>query len=110
MPNIYAAVRATPERLAFFRWGQQRAQSGETVGGHYAERHQFGQRFLDLRPQQAGAVDDFIALDGRSSAKSEHRRFVGFRLCRERVVARLAKMRTSISRHTLRPFTRATPR
>ena len=61
MPNSARRWRRrAAEGLALLGRREQRAQSGEAVGGHDAERHQFGQRFLDLRAQQAGAVDDLV--------------------------------------------------
>ena len=51
---------AAAERPALFRRGEQRAQSGEAVRGRDAQRDELRQRFLDLRAQQARALDDLV--------------------------------------------------
>ena len=61
MPDSGAAVAAAAaEGRALFGRGQQRPQSGETVRGRDAERDQLGERFLDLRAQETGALDDLV--------------------------------------------------
>ena len=56
-----AAPSAPPrDQLALAGGNQQRPQPGETVGGRQTQRHQFGQRLLDLGAQQPGAGDQFI--------------------------------------------------
>ena len=62
MPNVAVRRRRRAPAIGLRSVGrhQQRAQAAEAVGGDEAERHQFGQRLLDLGAQQAGAVDQLV--------------------------------------------------
>ena len=57
-----AAASAPPAgaRLAPVGWHEQRAQAAEAVRRHEAQRHQLGERLLDLGAQQATAFDQLV--------------------------------------------------
>ena len=57
------------ERLALVRRHQQRAQAAEAVGGREPERHQFAERLLELRAQQARGLDELVE-EQRAAARS----------------------------------------
>ena len=55
-----AATAAARDRLALARRHQQCAQAVEAIGRDQAQRHQLGQRLLELRSQQAALLQQLV--------------------------------------------------
>ena len=58
------AATARAARLALGERHQERAQAGEAVGGDEAQRHQLGQRLLELGAQQAAMLQQLVEEGG----------------------------------------------